>query len=177
MLLIQSSLKISKYRLELLSVNQFFLISTSTGLFLGFWWWWHRSGASKHIFKATILRELYNPFRCSFTLDWHRRLSVIVNAHQESLTSALTHSNYRAFGASSYWPCYIQSHSFCDMKEMSSSFHPSIHQADFSCILEQTMKAAHGHPQREFLVITCPVISAGFYCSPFPPKHILVSCT
>lgn len=142
----------------------------STGLSLGFWWWRHNIGASKHIFKATILTELYNPFRCSFTLYWHRRLSVTMNAHQECLTFALTHSNDRVFGASSCWPSYIQSQSFCDMKKMSLSIHPSIHQADFSCILEQIMKAARRHPQREFLVITCPVMSAGFYCSPFPQK-------
>lgn len=135
-------------------------------------------GASKHIFKATVLAELYNPFRCSFTfLSWHRRLSVIMNAHQECLTSALTHSNDRAFGASLYWPSYIQSHSFCDTKKKSLSSHPSIHQADFSCILEQIMKATRGHPQRGFLVITCPVMSAGFHYSPFPRKPILVSCT
>lgn len=63
------------------------------------------------------------------------------------------------------------------MKKISLSFHPSTCQADFSCILEQIMKAACGHPQREFLVITCTVMSAGFYCSPFPQKLILVSCT
>lgn len=39
------------------------------------------------------------------------------------------------------------------------------------------MKAARGHPEREFLVITCPVTSAGFYRSPFPRKLILVSRT
>lgn len=87
-----------------------------------------------------------------------------MNAHQECLTSALAHS-------SSSIILLTMLHSEPQLLRHEENFfvHPSIHSLGRLFL--------HFGADHEGSTWTCPVTSAGFYCSPFPRKLILVSRT